>query len=198
MKESRSCNYDPELYRKVREAVSMQQVVEYFGLQANKKGWCVCPFHADKKPSLKIYPNGKGYYCFSCGAGGDPIKFAAQYRDVNNYEAAKGLAAAFQVPIQEPVTYREKREAELARKRRQELSAFQQRAKMWLTAYRGLLCEAIREQGEHFWEGIGSITYVDYLLDCLEQCPEKVYADKKVVRKIGEVERRVIGWYQDP
>ena len=69
---------------------------------------------------------------------------------------------------------------------------------MWLIAYRGLLCEAIREQGEHFWEGIGSITYVDYLLDCLEQCPEKVYADKKVVRKIGEVERRVIGWYQDP
>ena len=78
-----------------------------------KRGGASAPFHADKKPSLKIYPNGKGYYCFSCGAGGDPIKFAAQYRDVNNYEAAKGLAAAFQVPNTGAGDYREKREAEL-------------------------------------------------------------------------------------
>lgn len=195
MKASRSCNYDPELYRKVKEAVNMQQVAEYFGLRVNRKGWCVCPFHADKKPSLKIYPDGKGFYCFSCGAGGDPIKFAARYRGVGNYEAAKELAAAFQVPIQEPVTYRERREAKLARKRRAEIAAFQKRAKMYLTAYRGLLCEAVRNKDEHFWEGLGSLTYVEYLLDCLEQCPEDVYADRKVVKKIGEVEGRIAGWY---
>lgn len=193
--QSRSCSYDPDLYQKVKEAVSMQQVAEYFGLQANRRGLCLCPFHQDKTPSLKLYPDGKGFYCFSCGAGGDQVKFAALYQGVSNYEAAKGLALAFHVPVQEPVTYREKREAEKERRKRRDLAAFVHKAKMYLTAYRGLLCEAVREKNGHFWEGLGSITYVEYLLDCLEQCPEKVYADKKVVRKIGEVERRIAGWY---
>lgn len=195
MKAYRSCDYDPELYRKVKEGVSMQQVAEYYGLKVNRKGLCLCPFHQDQRPSMKIYPDGKGYYCFSCGSGGDQIKFVARYQDVGNYEAAKELAAAFGIPINVPVTYREKREAEKAQRQRRELVAFVQRSKMYLTAYRGLLCEAIRERNEHFWEGLGSLTHVEYLLDCLEQCPEELYADKKAVKKIGEVERRIADWY---
>ena len=53
--------YDPDLFRKVKEAVSMQQVAEYYGLQLNRKGLCQCPFHQDKNPSLKIYPDGKDF-----------------------------------------------------------------------------------------------------------------------------------------
>ena len=107
MRESHSC--DPELFRKVKESVSMQAVAEYYGFQVNKKGLCLCPFHQDQNPSLKIYPNGKGFYCFTCGVGGDQIKFAALYQGIRNEEAAKELAAAFHVPISIPVTYREKR-----------------------------------------------------------------------------------------
>lgn len=192
----RSCNdHDPELYQKVKENVSMQQVAEYYGLQVNRKGLCLCPFHKDKNPSLKIYPNGKGFYCFSCGVGGDQIKFAALYGQKGNYEAAKELAAAFHVPVEEPMTYQEKREAEKARKKRRELAEFVKYAKMCLTTYRGLLCEAIRERNEHFWEGLGNLTYVEYLLECLEQCPEEVYADEKAVKKIGEIKGRIAGWY---
>lgn len=66
MKASRSC--DPELYQKVKESVSMQQAVEYCGLRI-LNGKCRCPFHKDTHPSMKIYPNGNGYYCFVCGAG---------------------------------------------------------------------------------------------------------------------------------
>ena len=196
MRVYRSCNNrDPELYQKIKEHVSMQQVAEYYGLQVNRKGLCLCPFHQDKDPSLRIYPNGKGFYCFACGTGGDQIKFVALFRDTGNYEAAKELAAAFNVPVMEPVTYREKREAEKERRYRAELAAFVKRAKIYLTAYRGLLCEAIHERNSHFWEGLRGITYVEYLLDCLERCPEDVYADKKAVKKIGEVERRIADWY---
>lgn len=195
MKAYRSCDYDPELYRKVKEGVSMHQVAEYYGLKVNRKGLCLCPFHQDQRPSMKIYPDGKGYYCFSCGSGGDQIKFVARYQDVGNYEAARELAAAFGIPINIPVTYREKREAEKAQRQRRELAAFVKRSKMYLTAYRGLLCEAIRKRNEHFWEGLGSLTHVEYLLNCLEQCPEELYADKKAVKKIGEVERRIADWY---
>ena len=195
MKAYRSCDYDPELYRKVKEGVSMHQVAEYYGLKVNRKGLCLCPFHQDQRPSMKIYPDGKGYYCFSCGSGGDQIKFVARYQDVGTYEAARELAAAFGIPINIPVTYREKREAEKAQRQRRELAAFVKRSKMYLTAYRGLLCEAIRKRNEPFWEGLGSLTHVEYLLNCLEQCPEELFADKKAVKKIGEVERRIADWY---
>lgn len=191
---SRSCEYDPDLYRKVKDAVSMQQAVEYCGLKV-AKGRCLCPFHGDRHPSLKIYPNGKGYYCFSCGSGGDPITFVARYHDETNYEAARELAEAFQVPVQIPVTYRERREADKIRRERRELVDFVRQAKMYLVVYRGLLCDAIRARDEHFWEGLGNLTYVEYLLDCLEQYPEKVYADRKAVREIGKVKGRIVGWF---
>ena len=144
MRESHSCNYDPELYQKVKETVSMQQVAEHYGFQVNRKGLCLCPFHHDTNPSLRIYPNGKGFYCFTCGTGGDQIKFAALYQCVSNYEAAKELAAAFGIPVRVPVTYREKREAELRQRRRREEATFLAEAKKILTDYRWLLCEAVR------------------------------------------------------
>lgn len=173
----------------------MSQVLEYYGLETNRKGLCLCPFHNDKDPSLKAYKNGKGFYCFTCGTGGDVIKFVALYCNLRNEEAAKELATAFGIPIQIPVTYREKREAEKQRRKRKELSAFVRKSRMWLTAYRGLLCEAVQEHNRHFYEGLRNLTYVEYLLDCLEQCPKQVYADKKAVKEIGKIEGRVADWY---
>ncbi len=193
MREFHSC--DPELFHKVKEFVSMQAVAEYYGLQVNQKGLCLCPFHQDKDPSMKIYPNGKGFYCFSCGTGGDQIKFAALYQEVRNEEAAKELAIAFQIPLSEPVTYREKREAERKRKRRHEVASFRKRAKMYVRMYWILLCEAIRERNEHFTEALQNITFIEYLLENLEECPEEVYDDKKAVRRIGEIEGRINNWY---
>lgn len=187
--------YNPDLFRKVKEAVSMQQVAEYYGLQLNRKGLCQCPFHQDKNPSLKIYPDGKGFYCFTCGTGGDQIKFVSMYLDKSNYEAAKELAAAFDIPLGEPVTYREKREAELARRRRAAVAVFKKRAIMYVKMYWILLCEAIHERNEHFTEALQNITYIEYLLQNLEECPEEVYEDKKAVRRIGEIEGRIANWY---
>lgn len=194
MKESHSYDRDPELFQKVKEAVNMSQVAEYYGIKINRKGLCKCPFHNDTNPSLKIYPNEKGFYCFTCGAGGDQIKFAALYRGIRNEEAAKELAAAFQIPIQIPVTYREKREAALRQRRRREKAVFLSQARNMLMRYRGRLCEAIRERNEHFFEALDKLTYVEYLIDCLEQCPDELYADKKAVKRVGEIERRLAGW----
>jgi hypothetical protein len=56
MKASRSC--DPELYSKVKDAVSMQQAVEYCGLHI-LNGKCLCPFHHDTRPSHEDLPKWK-------------------------------------------------------------------------------------------------------------------------------------------
>lgn len=195
MRGSRSCDYDPELFGKVKGAVSIQQAAEYLGLRANRRGLCLCPFHHDTNPSLKLYPDGRGFYCFTCGAGGDQINFVARYHGVSNYAAARELAEAFHIPIAVPSSYRERREADLARQRRANLSEFSRKAKMFLTVYYGLLCEAIHEKNAHFAEGLQNVTWAQYMLEQVEQCPEEVYQDRKAVKKIEEVERRVIDWY---
>ena len=93
------------------------------------------------------------------------------------------------------MTYREKREAELARRRRAAVAAFKKRATMYVKMYWILLCEAIHERNEHFTEALQNITYIEYLLQNLEECPEEVYEDKKAVRRIGEIEGRIADWY---
>lgn len=198
MREFRSCK-DPELYRKVKEGVTARQVAEYYGFPPNTKGLCLCPFHQDKKPSLKIYPNGKGFYCFACGAGGDQIKLAALYMGVSNTEAAEELAVAFQIPVSVPTTYREKREFELKMKKRRKLADFRKRAEMYLQMYRILLCEARRQPDTpHFLEAVHGLEYIDYLIECLKECPEAVYQDERAVRRIGEIEGRIAEWYFSP
>lgn len=195
----RSCDGDPDLYRKVKEAVTIQQAAEYCGLKMGPKGICLCPFHTDKNPSLKLYPDGKGFYCFACGAGGDQINLVARYYQIGNWEAARRLAAAFAVPLRAPVSYREKREAALVRERRQERNAFEKRAKLFLQMYWILLCEARREVGgPHFDESLQRLDYVEYLLECLDSCVEEVWKDKKAVEWIGEIERRIADWYAGP
>lgn len=34
-----------------------------------------CPFHADDRPSLVVYPDTQSFHCFGCGASGDVIDF---------------------------------------------------------------------------------------------------------------------------
>ena len=199
MRASRSCREDSEIYRKVKEAVGMRRTAERYGIRVDKKGWCVCPFHQDRHPSMKLFPDGRGYYCFTCGAGGDQITFVARYLGVSNSSAARELARVFGVPLTEPATYREKREAELSRRKRRNVAEFARRSKLWLGLYRGLLCEARRDlEDPHFLEGIHRLEYVEYLLDLVERSPEEVYGNREAVRKIGEIERRAAGWYSRP
>ncbi len=195
----RSCDGDPDLYRKVKEAVTIQQAARYCGLKEGKRGLCLCPFHQDQNPSMKLYPNGKGFYCFACGAGGDQISLVARYYGIRNREAAERLAAAFQVPVRVPVTYREKREAALTGKRKQEQKDFVKRSRLFLRMYWLLLCEARRDPGSpHFEEGIQKLDYVEYLLECLDTGAESVWEDKRVVRWIEEVEKRIAEWHVSP
>lgn len=58
--------------------------------RAGKKNWAICPFHNDTNPSLCCYEDGKGFYCFSCGVGGDAITLVKElhhleFRDAVNF-----------------------------------------------------------------------------------------------------------------
>lgn len=43
----------------------------------------LCPLHTDHKPSFLVDPNEGLFYCYGCGRGGDVIRFAELYHQVN-------------------------------------------------------------------------------------------------------------------
>jgi DNA primase len=68
-------------------------VGHYMELKKNGANYkCVCPFHNDSNPSLVISPSKQIYHCFSCGAGGDSIKFVMEYEKLTYPEAIEKLA----------------------------------------------------------------------------------------------------------
>ncbi len=61
--------------QEIKQRLSIQTVLKHYGLQANRNNMLSCPFHADDKPSMKIYPNTNTFNCFGCGKNGDQIEF---------------------------------------------------------------------------------------------------------------------------
>lgn len=58
----------------IKKNISMPEVVRRYGIKINRNGFCICPFHKEKTPSMKIYEN--SFYCFGgCGASGDIFTF---------------------------------------------------------------------------------------------------------------------------
>lgn len=52
----------------------------------------ICPFHKEKTPSFSVITKRNAYYCFGCGAGGDPIDFVSAYENVSFREAVERIA----------------------------------------------------------------------------------------------------------
>lgn len=193
MKEFRLCKEDFDL---IVSSVTMKAILEKYGFQTIQKGavlWAQCPFHNDKHPSMRVNEN--WFYCHSCGAAGDVITFVAKLHEQSNTAAAKEIAEDFNINLVQPLTYREKRERAKREQERRRYDLFIREHTIWYRLYRNLLCEALHEQNSHFDEALQNLTLVDYWLDCLEKCPQKVYQDKEVVKRLGTIKRRISDWY---
>ena len=60
----------------------------------------VCPFHDDNKPSMTVSPAKQFYYCFSCGAGGNSIKFLMEFQRQSFSDVVLDLARRYQLPVE--------------------------------------------------------------------------------------------------
>ena len=70
----------------IKESISMIDVCHRYSLKVTSKGFIRCPFHNEKTPSLKIYPNNT-WHCFGCGMGGDVFSFVSRMENVSFKEA---------------------------------------------------------------------------------------------------------------
>lgn len=78
------------LYETVKGRVTPQMAAERYDLPVNRSGMACCPFHNDRTPSMKLYPD--HFHCFGCGQTGDVIDLTAQLTGQNARDAA-GLAS---------------------------------------------------------------------------------------------------------
>ena len=193
-----SCHLTKADYETIKGHLTMRQVAEHYGYPADSKGWCLCPFHKDSHPSMLLYPDGRGFYCFSCGAGGDAVSFVARLFGLRNAQAARQLAEDFHIPVDlDGGSYRERRERMKRYREQKRIEKWAQDTGIWLNIYRQLLCEAVRDWGSpHFAEALQELSIVDYRIQCLADHPESYYQDGKAVKKIAEIRNRIDRWYE--
>ncbi len=58
-----------------------------------------CPFHADRTPSFRVFPDSKRFKCFGCGVRGDVFEFLRRFEGKAFPAAVRELAAEVGVPV---------------------------------------------------------------------------------------------------
>ena len=88
------------IFEIVKENVNLREAAELYGIDVNRYGKALCPFHNDRNPSLYVADD--HYYCFACGEHGDVIDFVSKLFQLSLYDAAQKLAADFHLTPDKP------------------------------------------------------------------------------------------------
>ncbi|EDP20626.1 LPD16 domain-containing protein [Faecalibacterium prausnitzii] len=186
------------LFETVKQAVTVKEAAQLYGIEVKRGGMACCPFHDDKNPSMKL--NEDYFYCFGCGASGDVIDLTARFYNLSPKEAAEKLAQDFgliydsQAPPRRNYV-RQKTQRQKFKEDRDHtfrvLADYFHLLRKWETDY----SPKTPEESLHprFLEAIQKKDYVGYLLDFfLENSPEeqKLWITEHQ-SEIANLERRV-------
>ncbi|WP_437995015.1 DNA primase [Sorangium sp. So ce185] len=83
----------------------------------------LCPFHKEKTPSFHVNPNRGFYHCFGCKETGSAIDFVMKLEGRTFAEAVRALAERAGIEVAESMTEAERREAQAARRSKDDLYA---------------------------------------------------------------------------
>ena len=185
------------VFEAVKQSVTVREAAQMYGIEVNRSGMACCPFHDDKKPSMKL--NEEYFYCFGCGATGDVIDLTARLYNLSPKEAAEKLAQDFgliydgQAPPRRYV--RQKTETQKFQENRDHafrvLADYFHLLRKWETGYTPKTPEA--PMHPRFLEAVQQKDYIGYLLDSfLEDSPEeqKLWIAEHQ-SEIANLERRV-------
>ncbi len=167
----------------IKDSVSFEKAASYYGLNFNRAGFALCPFHAEKTPSFKAFQDGG--HCFGCGWHGDVINFVRDMFGLTFPAALEKINDDFclALPINRTLTLREQRDAQ---RRHNELLAERERREAEKQAYEDLYwklwdewCRLDRNRMAYapqnldeewnplFVEALQKIDYQSYLIDTL-------------------------------
>jgi len=81
----------------IKSSVSVPDAFSMYGFRPDAKGFALCPFHAEKTPSCKVFND--HFYCFGCGAHGDVIALVEGLFDLPFKDAVKRLDSDFHLGL---------------------------------------------------------------------------------------------------
>ena len=157
----------------VKTSINTREAAEHYGIEVNRYGKALCPFHNDRHPSMVVYDD--HYHCFACGEHGDVIDLVANLYGLPVLDASNKLAYDFGISQDKPPT----KETEEKLNRKSEAQRLRENEKLCFSAlltYMKLLQEWKRvyaprspEDGvdSRFAEACHWLDYVEHLVDTL-------------------------------
>ena len=157
------------LFSDVKASINTWEAARQYGLEINRYGKALCPFHNDRHPSLYVADD--HYYCYACGAHGDVIDLTARLFDLSLYEAAKKLAYDFGISQEKPRQDIRRKKGEAQQLRENErlcflrLTEYQKRLQKWKVRYAPYSPDDTPDS--RYQEACQRLDYVEYLLEVL-------------------------------
>ena len=84
---------------RVIRGVSCVEAGKAMGIHTDAKGRCKCPFHGGEHNNLKLYGEGRGYYCFVCHEHGTVIDLVMKYKGMKFLDAISWMNDMFGLGI---------------------------------------------------------------------------------------------------
>ena len=155
------------------KSITARQAAEVYGIQVERSGMALCPFHADQNPSMKVDSR---FHCFACGADGDAVDLVARLLNIPAIKAAQRLLDAFGIPYTATPAQRAAIDAKQKRiVQQQELNAALNAFWQILVGYRRQLLEWQRTEAPmpgaeslnaKYVESLHELPFIEYLMDC--------------------------------
>lgn len=82
-----------DAFSAIREELALPDVLERYGVTIERGNMAKCPFHDDRHPSAKIYP--QRLHCFACSKSWDAVAFVGELFHLTPIDAARKLSDDF-------------------------------------------------------------------------------------------------------
>ena len=168
-----------DFIKQVKERVDIVQTAEYYGIKLNKNGFCNCPFHNEKTPSMSISKSKQIFYCFGCNKGGDSITLVSLLFNMTPFEAAKNINKDLVLGIELPnyskwnnTRQREKKckinNYQLMQKKREQFENWDNQTFITLKGYLHLLkkWKELKDPSNNLYiKALKELDYIEYLIE---------------------------------
>lgn len=143
-------------FRRIRERVSSREAAEYYGLKVDSKGWALCPWHADKHPSMSF--RGPRWRCWVCNISGDAIDLVQRLYGLSPVQAAQRINQDLHLglALECKQTPEQQAEARRAAEEREQKRALQRQYEAWRTKTLDDLTSLIRIANAADWGNLSN------------------------------------------
>ena len=181
-----------DIFKLVKANITTRQAAEYYGLNVQRNGMTLCPFHNDHTPSLKVDTR---FYCFGCQAKGDVIDFVRKLFGLSSIQAAQKIVADFGLdpntpqsaavaPAQPPVVQQRRLVLECTKA----LTDYERLLNHWKAAYAPTDMNAPWD--ERFAQALHELPAIGHMLDLLYSADAKLREDTaKALINTGALQR---------